>query len=199
MDGSEKLWSFFKKYSQFPDSNPNNRLFSFIQNHYYILGIFSKQSNDNVRSFNFKYWFCVIYLSLYYLAFGAFFIIGRKSMYQYEASFFATTLGIYSFVVYLTVAKRSENTLKFFENCKRFIEKSKFITSYTLWDRDSKYWNFWQCYVKRKSYTQTQIWALKKKVIQNGFYYSEFFFLIWNLKFVFRLKTQIILVIFSFE
>lgn len=56
----------------------------------------------------------------------AFFVIAANSMFEYGLSFLWIITAWTYLVIYLILTQQSQNTLKFIENCERFIEKSKY-------------------------------------------------------------------------
>lgn len=102
-------------------------LFSFNREIYSLLGNHAVEPNREGIAFNSRNWLFMISLILFALPSAAFFTFEAKSMLDYVISFYCVSSVVFSMCMYMAMVWRAKNTWPFFENCKRFIERSKYL------------------------------------------------------------------------
>lgn len=102
------------------------KLFQFVQQYHQIIGIYHpSQSNQKHRPYNFTQAIFLICFTQMIITIAAFLLFEDISMFDYGIAVFILVAMITSTVIYLQFIWLAENTLKFIENCEKFIEKSK--------------------------------------------------------------------------
>lgn len=106
MAGSIKFLQFVKKFNQ-------------------LCGIYACESIQVQRSVISTKTLFLIGFAQFIFSTAAFLVFGAKSIFDYGYAFYMLFVVINGFVIYVIFIWQSVNTLKFIENCERFIEKSK--------------------------------------------------------------------------
>lgn len=104
------------------------RLFQFNQKFHRFIGIYSSHPNQEQYSLNLKNFICFIVLTQYGLTVGAYLVLEANSIVDYAFAFIGLISIAYCMLIYVLFIWQLENTLKFIENCERFIAKSKYQT-----------------------------------------------------------------------
>lgn len=102
------------------------KLFQFVQKYNQIIGIYSSQSTTMQGSINSTQAFFWISCAQIWFTIAAFLVFEANSMFDYGFEFFAFISIINGIAIYSIFIWQSQNTLKFIENCERFIEKRKY-------------------------------------------------------------------------
>lgn len=99
------------------------KLFLFYQKFNPAIGIYPPESNQNGRCpFNWKNWCFLICLAQFFISIGAFILFQVKSMLDFGPAFYIFDADVGGTVFYLIPIWQMGNTVKFIENCERFID-----------------------------------------------------------------------------
>lgn len=100
------------------------QVFRFIQKIHQDIGIFPSPPNQKQCALNSKNTFFLFALAQYGLTVVAYSVFDAKMMVDYAFGFIALVSIVNSILIYLLFIWQQEYTVKFIENCDRFIEKS---------------------------------------------------------------------------
>lgn len=102
------------------------KVFQMIQKLFKIAGIQPRQPNQ-VFPFNWKNFVTLLFLGLFSLATGAFFVLDAKNMSEFAESFYALTLSLLLFFFYSSLTGNMEKILKLIDDFEETIENRKFF------------------------------------------------------------------------
>lgn len=102
-------------------------LFKFVKKTFRIIGISAPQSNQKRISINFKNGLFLLCLVQLCIATVGYFFTEANSILAFGMVFFNATTTIETIILYVIFIWQIKNILNYFENCERFIQKSKYI------------------------------------------------------------------------
>lgn len=103
----------------------STKLFSLNREYYNALGIRPIKLKTHRESMNARSLTLIISLVLWALSSAAFLVYEARSLLELGISFFATCIAVLLTCVFLMIIWKIKDTWLFFENCERFIGRSK--------------------------------------------------------------------------
>lgn len=102
------------------------KLFLFYQKYYPTIGIYPPESNEcNRAPFNRKNWIFLFCTGQFFVSIGAFILFKVKDVLDFGPAFYIFDADVGGTIFYLIPIWQMGNTIKFIENCEKFIENRK--------------------------------------------------------------------------
>lgn len=106
------------------------KVFQFNQKFHQTIGFYLPQPNQNKLSLNLENKIVLIVFTQYGLTVGAYLVFEANRIADYTFGFIGLSSIAHSILIYMLFLWQLGNTLEFFENCEKFIEKSMYGADY---------------------------------------------------------------------